>query len=153
MTSSRKTSSRCITRSLTHKELSKHGRDSRYFLPDHLKSANVVTDASGTVIQVLDHYTAEARASITRLTVSTKAAPSRLAFLALSPFQKFLEQLLLLSLIIEPRWRVRLFRYGARNCACRFRRVDRCDLGRRGRSELRALDNSSTPLWHLRTGR
>src|SRR5215470_11432380 len=28
----------------------------RYFLPDHLNSTNVVTDASGTVIQVLDYY-------------------------------------------------------------------------------------------------
>src|SRR5882672_8927611 len=28
----------------------------RYFLPDHLGSTNVVTDASGTVIQVLDYY-------------------------------------------------------------------------------------------------
>jgi len=28
----------------------------RYFLPDHLNSTNVVTDASGTPIQVLDYY-------------------------------------------------------------------------------------------------
>jgi RHS repeat-associated protein len=28
----------------------------RYFLPDHLNSTNVVTDASGTQIQVLDYY-------------------------------------------------------------------------------------------------
>src|SRR5215468_6879874 len=28
----------------------------RYFLPDHLNSTNVITDASGTVIQVLDYY-------------------------------------------------------------------------------------------------
>src|SRR5882672_5714957 len=28
----------------------------RYFLPDHLNSTNVTTDASGTVIQVLDYY-------------------------------------------------------------------------------------------------
>jgi hypothetical protein len=28
----------------------------RYFLPDHLDSTNVVTDASGTVLQVLDFY-------------------------------------------------------------------------------------------------
>jgi|SRR5215471_17521382 len=28
----------------------------RYFLPDHLNSTNVVTDASGTLIQALDYY-------------------------------------------------------------------------------------------------
>src|SRR5882672_11678937 len=28
----------------------------RYFLPDHLNSTNVVRNASGTVIQVLDYY-------------------------------------------------------------------------------------------------
>jgi hypothetical protein len=28
----------------------------RYFLPDQLNSTNVVTDASGTLIQVLDYY-------------------------------------------------------------------------------------------------
>src|SRR5215472_6396580 len=28
----------------------------RYFLPDHLNSTNVVTDASGSPIQVLDYY-------------------------------------------------------------------------------------------------
>jgi len=28
----------------------------RYFLPDYLNSTNVVTDASGTLIQVLDYY-------------------------------------------------------------------------------------------------
>src|SRR5882672_5289107 len=29
---------------------------SRYFLPDHLNSTNVTTDASGTAIEVLDYY-------------------------------------------------------------------------------------------------
>src|SRR5499427_6273302 len=28
----------------------------RYFLPDHLGSTNVVTDASGTVVETLDYY-------------------------------------------------------------------------------------------------
>src|SRR5215831_11701749 len=28
----------------------------RYFLPDHLNSTNVVTDASGTVVEALDYY-------------------------------------------------------------------------------------------------
>src|SRR5215472_15509797 len=28
----------------------------RYFLPDHLNSTNVVTDASGSPIQILDYY-------------------------------------------------------------------------------------------------
>src|SRR5215468_7741296 len=28
----------------------------RYFLPDHLNSTNVVTDASGTVVETLDYY-------------------------------------------------------------------------------------------------
>jgi len=47
---------------------------------------------------------------------------------------KFLEKLLL-SLSIEPWWRVRLFRSGARN-RCRFRRVHRRDL-QRGLRQLR----------------
>lgn len=28
----------------------------RYFLPDHLNSTNVITNASGTPIKTLDHY-------------------------------------------------------------------------------------------------
>src|SRR5215510_13802555 len=72
------------------------------------------------------------------------AAAVRQVFLALPPFQKFLEELLL-SLVIGPLWCARLFRSGRRNRSvgrirrlCRLRRVYRRDFGRWGGFGLRA---------------
>jgi hypothetical protein len=64
--------------------------------------------------------------------IQRKRQPSRQVFLAALPIQKFLVELLL-SLSIEPWWRVRLFRSGTRNrSAGHFRRMLRRDFGRRG---------------------
>ena len=46
-----------LTRFLTCWIVVSYDRSStRYFLPDHLNSTNVVTDASGTVVETLDYY-------------------------------------------------------------------------------------------------